>query len=163
MCASQAAGAGNRPIQTTPAGLIADQAVATVYTVRLTVTARVALVGAKLHRAVAWVRLHEPDHHRPRAHRATGSRHGCKPLIRSHVMPFRRKRRYFDQALGNACGVTSQYGAAWSLPSERRHPCDCAESARSGPSAEPSARGRPAKSRVQRVPVGFWSEACPIA
>ena len=49
--------------------------------------------GPKLHRAVAWVRLHEPDHHRPRAHRATGGRHGCKPLFRSHVMSFRRKRR----------------------------------------------------------------------
>src|SRR6185369_17366052 len=74
-------------------GAYRRSAVATVYTVRLTVAARVALVGAKLHRAVAWVRLHEPDHHRPRAHRATGGRHGCKPLIRSHVMPFRRKRR----------------------------------------------------------------------
>jgi hypothetical protein len=31
----------------------------------LTVAARGARVGAKLQRAVAWVRLHELEHHRP--------------------------------------------------------------------------------------------------
>ena len=46
-------------------GAYRRSAVAAVHAVRLTVTARGARVGAKLQRAVAWVRLHELERHRP--------------------------------------------------------------------------------------------------
>jgi hypothetical protein len=46
-------------------GAYRRSAAAAVHAVRLTVAARGARVGAKLQRAVAWVRLHELEHHRP--------------------------------------------------------------------------------------------------
>ena len=49
-------------------------------------------VGAKLHRAIARVRCHDFDDHRPCAHGAKGARHSRQPLFRRHVMSFRRKR-----------------------------------------------------------------------
>jgi hypothetical protein len=44
---------------------------------------------------------------------------------------------------------------------DRRHPCGHARNAQSGSSAELSAQDRPAKSRVRRVRVGFWSGGIP--
>lgn len=71
-------------------------------------------VGAKLQRAVGRVRLHELDDHRPCAHRATGGRHGRQPLFRSHLSPFRQKRRC---PVARAHRVTSHPDAARSCHS----------------------------------------------
>ncbi len=63
------------------------------YAVRSTMAALGAHVGAKLQCNIAWVRHHEPDDHRPRAHGAKGGRHSRQPLLRSHcdvLSSFRR-------------------------------------------------------------------------
>lgn len=65
MCASQLRELENGSLQTTPAMLTGPSAVAAVHAVRLTVAALAAHIGAKLQRAVAWVRRHELELHRP--------------------------------------------------------------------------------------------------
>jgi hypothetical protein len=65
-------------------------ALTAVYAVRSTMTALGAHVGAKVQRAVAWVRLHKLDDHRSFAHGTMRGCHGRQPLFRSHVTPLSR-------------------------------------------------------------------------
>jgi len=67
-------------------------ALTAVYTVRSTMPTLGTHVGAKLQRAIARVRCHGFDDHRPWTHGTEGVRHSGQPLFRRHVMPFRRKR-----------------------------------------------------------------------
>jgi|SRR6185369_5570705 len=75
---------GRRLSNTVPSALTA------VYAVRPTMTALGAHVGAKVQRAVAWVRLHKFDDHRSCAHGTMRGRHGRQPFFRSHVTPLSR-------------------------------------------------------------------------
>jgi hypothetical protein len=61
--------------------------VTAVYAIRSTMTALGADIGAKLQRAVAWIRLHSLDDHRSCAHGAKRSRHSRQPFFRGHVIP----------------------------------------------------------------------------
>ena len=71
-------------------GQYRSSAVTTVYPVGSAMAAFSAHVRAKLHGAIARIRLHKPDDHRPRAHDTQGSRHGRQSLFRRHVIPLRR-------------------------------------------------------------------------